>query len=137
MSSPHINSLCKVTGSHSNPEQSIWHILWAKLHWDRVFSEYFGFTLLWSFHQCSISILVFHSSQWYYVILATDNRRIIFFNLLTAYISKSVLTPVSTWMEIIFLVIISRYIFKLFLTYMHLLNKTLSLLLVVSYLYIW
>ena len=35
--------------------QSIWDLWWAKWHWDRFFSEYFGFPLSLLFHRCSIT----------------------------------------------------------------------------------
>jgi hypothetical protein len=31
-----------------------------KLQWDRVFSQYFGFSLSPSFHQCSTLIIILH-----------------------------------------------------------------------------
>jgi hypothetical protein len=33
----------------------MWDLWWTKWHWDRVFSEYFGFSLSISFHRCSIT----------------------------------------------------------------------------------
>jgi hypothetical protein len=33
------------------PGQSIWDLWWKKWHWDRFFSEFFGFTLSISFHR--------------------------------------------------------------------------------------
>jgi hypothetical protein len=36
--------------------QSMWDLWWTKWHWDRVFSEYFGFLLSISFHRCSITM---------------------------------------------------------------------------------
>jgi hypothetical protein len=35
--------------------QSMWDLWWTKWHWDRLFSEYFGFPLSVSFHRCSIT----------------------------------------------------------------------------------
>jgi hypothetical protein len=32
----------------------MWDLWWTKWHWDRFFSEYFGFPLSISFHRCSI-----------------------------------------------------------------------------------
>ena len=37
---------------------SIWDLWWTKCNWDRLFSEYLGFSLSLSFHLCSILILV-------------------------------------------------------------------------------
>jgi hypothetical protein len=34
---------------------SVWDLWWTKWHWDRFFSEYFGFSLSISFHRCSIT----------------------------------------------------------------------------------
>jgi len=33
--------------------QSTWHLWWTRWHWDRIFSQNFGFSLWISFHQCS------------------------------------------------------------------------------------
>jgi hypothetical protein len=33
----------------------MWDLWWTKWHWDRFFSEYFGFPLLISFHRCFIT----------------------------------------------------------------------------------
>jgi hypothetical protein len=33
----------------------MWNLWWTKWHWDRFFSEYFGFALSVSFHRCSIT----------------------------------------------------------------------------------
>jgi hypothetical protein len=33
----------------------MWNLWWTKWHWDRVFTEYFGFSLSVSFHRCSIT----------------------------------------------------------------------------------
>jgi hypothetical protein len=33
----------------------MWDLWWTKWHWDRFFSEYFGFALSISFHRCSIT----------------------------------------------------------------------------------
>jgi hypothetical protein len=33
----------------------MWDLWWTKWHWDRFFSEYFGFPLSISFHRCSIT----------------------------------------------------------------------------------
>ena len=35
---------------------SMWDLWWTKWHWDRFFSEYFGFPLSISFHRCSIKM---------------------------------------------------------------------------------
>jgi hypothetical protein len=35
----------------------MWDLWWTKWHWDRFFSEYFGFPLSISFHRCSIKIV--------------------------------------------------------------------------------
>jgi hypothetical protein len=35
--------------------QSMWDLWWTKWHWDKFFSEYFGFPLSISFHRCSIT----------------------------------------------------------------------------------
>jgi hypothetical protein len=32
----------------------MWDLWWTKWHWDKFFSEYFGFSLSVSFHWCSI-----------------------------------------------------------------------------------
>ena len=37
---------------------SIWDLWWTKCYWDSFFSEYLGFSLSLSFHQCSILIFV-------------------------------------------------------------------------------
>jgi hypothetical protein len=42
-------------GPGSIPGQSMWDLWWTKRHWDRFFSEYFGFTLSMSFHRYSIT----------------------------------------------------------------------------------
>jgi hypothetical protein len=42
-------------GPGSIPGQSMWDLWWTKWHWDRFFSEYFGFPLSISFHRCSIT----------------------------------------------------------------------------------
>jgi uncharacterized membrane protein YiaA len=34
----------------------MWDLWWTKWHWDRFFSEYFGFPLSISFYRCSITI---------------------------------------------------------------------------------
>jgi hypothetical protein len=34
----------------------MWNLWWTKWHWDRFFSEYFGFPLSISFYQCSIKM---------------------------------------------------------------------------------
>ena len=34
----------------------MWDLWWTKWHWGRFFSEYFGFPLAISFHQCSIKM---------------------------------------------------------------------------------
>jgi hypothetical protein len=34
----------------------MWDLWWTKWHWDRFFSEYFGFPLSVSFHRCSIKM---------------------------------------------------------------------------------
>jgi hypothetical protein len=47
---------CHRTGLGSIPDRAIWDMLWKKLWWDRLFSQYFGFHLSISFHQCSIRI---------------------------------------------------------------------------------
>jgi hypothetical protein len=39
----------------SIPGQSIWDLRWTKWHWDRFFSEYFGFPLSISLHRCSVT----------------------------------------------------------------------------------
>ena len=36
--------------------RSMWDLWWTKWHWDRFFSEYFGFFLSISFHRCSIKM---------------------------------------------------------------------------------
>ena len=41
------------------PGQSIWDLWWTKGHWDRLFSEYLGFPLSISLHQCSVLIFVY------------------------------------------------------------------------------
>jgi hypothetical protein len=33
----------------------MWDLWWTKWHWDRFFTEYFGFPLSISFHRCSIT----------------------------------------------------------------------------------
>jgi hypothetical protein len=33
----------------------MWDLWWTKWHWDRFFSEYFGFPLSVSLHRCSIT----------------------------------------------------------------------------------
>jgi hypothetical protein len=38
----------------SCPGQSMWDLWWTKWHWDRSFSESFGFLLSVSFYHCSI-----------------------------------------------------------------------------------
>jgi hypothetical protein len=43
-------------GTSSNPDRSMWDLWWAKWHWDKFFSEYFGFPLSISFHRCSIKV---------------------------------------------------------------------------------
>jgi len=40
-------------------------VLWTKWHWDRIFSEYFGFSPLVSFQQCSIYLC-----HWRYILFA-------------------------------------------------------------------
>jgi hypothetical protein len=35
------------------PVDSVWNLWWKNWHWDRYFSEYFGFPLLVSFHRRS------------------------------------------------------------------------------------
>jgi hypothetical protein len=37
----------------SLPGQSMWDLWWTKWHWDRLFSEFFGFPLSISFHRRS------------------------------------------------------------------------------------
>jgi hypothetical protein len=39
-----------------SPGLSVWDLWWTKWHWDRFFSEYFGFPLSISFHRCSIKM---------------------------------------------------------------------------------
>jgi hypothetical protein len=34
----------------------MWDLWWTKWHWDRFFSEYFGFPLSISFHRCPIKM---------------------------------------------------------------------------------
>jgi hypothetical protein len=34
----------------------MWDLWWTKRHWDRFFSEYFGFPLSISFHRCPIKV---------------------------------------------------------------------------------
>jgi hypothetical protein len=41
-------------GPGSRPERSLWDLWWTKWHWDRFFSESFGFPLSVSFHRCSM-----------------------------------------------------------------------------------
>jgi hypothetical protein len=41
-------------GPVSLPGQFMWDLWWTKWHWDRFFSESFGFPLSVSFHRCSI-----------------------------------------------------------------------------------
>jgi hypothetical protein len=46
--------------------QFVWDLWWTKWHWDRFFSEYFGFALSVSFHKCStlfIYMLLLPESQ--------------------------------------------------------------------------
>ena len=43
-------------GPGSISGQSMWDLWWTKCHWDKLFSEYFGFPLSISFHRCSIKI---------------------------------------------------------------------------------
>jgi hypothetical protein len=38
--------------------QSMWDLWWTKWHWDRVFSEFFGFAVSMSFHRSFI--LIYH-----------------------------------------------------------------------------
>jgi hypothetical protein len=38
------------------PGRSMWDLWWKKWHWDRYFSEYFGFPLPISLHLCSIKM---------------------------------------------------------------------------------
>jgi hypothetical protein len=33
----------------------MWDLWWTKWHWDRFFSEYFGFPLSISFHRCCVT----------------------------------------------------------------------------------
>jgi hypothetical protein len=35
---------------------SVWYLWWTKWHWDRFFSEYFGFPLSFSFHPCNVRL---------------------------------------------------------------------------------
>jgi hypothetical protein len=52
----------------SIPWQFMWDLWWRKWHWDRFFLEYFGFSLSFSFHRCSITwknekkndLIIFH-----------------------------------------------------------------------------
>jgi hypothetical protein len=34
----------------------MWDLWWTKWHWNRFFSEYFGFPLSFPFHRCSIKM---------------------------------------------------------------------------------
>jgi hypothetical protein len=43
---------CRLKLNHTG--QSMWDFWWIKWHWDRSFSEYFGFPLWISFNLCSI-----------------------------------------------------------------------------------
>jgi len=42
--------------SASIPDQSPWDVWWTNWRWDKFSSDYFGFPLSVSFHQCSIPI---------------------------------------------------------------------------------
>lgn len=44
-------------------------VLWTKWHWDRILSEYFGFSPLVSFQQCPIC-----QYHWRYILFAIDCR---------------------------------------------------------------
>jgi hypothetical protein len=35
-------------------DESMWNSWWTKRHWDKLFSEFFGFSVLKSFHSGSI-----------------------------------------------------------------------------------
>jgi hypothetical protein len=58
----------------------MWDLWWTNWHWDRFFSEYFGFPLSVSFHQCSITRKNLRSqnyvaaSQWQQVRIPTEFR---------------------------------------------------------------
>jgi hypothetical protein len=43
-------------GPRSIPGRSMWDLWWTKWHWDKFFSEYFGFSVSISFHRCSIKM---------------------------------------------------------------------------------
>jgi hypothetical protein len=44
-------------GPSSRPGQSMWNLWWTRWQWERPLSEYFGFIMSLSFHQCYTLIL--------------------------------------------------------------------------------
>jgi hypothetical protein len=46
------------SGPGSRPDHTMWDLWWTKWHWDRFYSESFGFPLSVSFHRCSIFIRI-------------------------------------------------------------------------------
>jgi hypothetical protein len=84
-------SLCRTSGGWSTashfgdlgliPGQSMWALWWAKWQWGRLFSEFFGFPLSVSLHQCSVPIrwsvtdaMLYNLSNWQHRYVTHINR---------------------------------------------------------------